>query len=284
MTFQHILVPVDFSQRMPGVIQHARAMAETLGSKISLLHVVQRPIAAFPVGPYVLDWDPAETVTFTRALLDQLVGFGTVPVQRFVEVGDPATLIVDFANRNSVDLIMMPTHGHGKFRSLLLGSVTAKVLHDAGCSVWTNAHREDPKDLPPSEIKNVLCAAGLEAESVGLLERASQLAKACGARLVVVHAIPALSSGLFLRERGDFADFLRDTARKQLAESQAQAHTNAEIVIAEREISKAVRELAEDRGVDLVAIGRGSISKAFGRLRTHSYAIIRDSPCPVISF
>ncbi len=36
-----------------------------------------------------------------------------------------------------LDLIMMPTHGGRHFRSLLIGSVTAKVLHDVRCPVWT---------------------------------------------------------------------------------------------------------------------------------------------------
>jgi len=37
---------------------------------------------------------------------------------------------------------MMPTHGLGGFRRFLLGSVTAKVLHDADCPVWTGVHLE----------------------------------------------------------------------------------------------------------------------------------------------
>ena len=45
--------------------------------------------------------------------------------------GEPAREIVDFAAANQVDLVMMPTHGYGPFRQLLLGSVAAKVLHDA---------------------------------------------------------------------------------------------------------------------------------------------------------
>jgi nucleotide-binding universal stress UspA family protein len=48
-----------------------------------------------------------------------------------VDHGDPATYITAQAEKNDVDLIMMATHGYGTFRSLLLGSVAAKVLHDA---------------------------------------------------------------------------------------------------------------------------------------------------------
>jgi hypothetical protein len=44
-----------------------------------------------------------------------------------------------------------------------------------------------------------------------------------------------------------------------------------------------VRGAAEHHEADLVIIGRGKLLSTFGRLRTHAYAIIRDSPCPVLS-
>jgi nucleotide-binding universal stress UspA family protein len=40
---------------------------------------------------------------------------------------------------------------------------------------------------------------------------------------------------------------------------------------------------AESRQADLLVIGRGSAAGMFGRLRTSAYAIIRQSPCPVVS-
>jgi nucleotide-binding universal stress UspA family protein len=48
------------------------------------------------------------------------------------------------ARESAFDLIMMPTRGRGRFRAALLGSVTAKVLHDSACAVWTAAHAETP--------------------------------------------------------------------------------------------------------------------------------------------
>ena len=44
-----------------------------------------------------------------------------------------------------------------------------------------------------------------------------------------------------------------------------------------------VAEAAERYQADLVLIGRGSLAKFAGRLRTHEYSIIRDAPCPVLS-
>jgi len=44
-----------------------------------------------------------------------------------------------------------------------------------------------------------------------------------------------------------------------------------------------VRDAALKYGADLVVTGRGKLHATFGRLRTNTYAIIRDSPCPVLS-
>jgi len=81
----------------------------------------------------------------------------------------PAYEIIQYAENNAVDLIMMPTHGYGPFRSLLLGSTAAKVLHDAHCPVWTSAHIEETPLEARTEIHNILCAIELDTESSKLL-------------------------------------------------------------------------------------------------------------------
>jgi hypothetical protein len=45
-------------------------------------------------------------------------------------------------------MILMPTHGYGPFRQMLLGSVTAKVLHDSKCPVLTEPISSQQSVLP----------------------------------------------------------------------------------------------------------------------------------------
>ena len=70
--------------------------------------------------------------------------------------GEVAAVIVQTAEEERADLIMMPLHSFTFFQ-FLMGSVTAKVLHGTECPVWTGAH---VKELPMHEfaIRNVLCA------------------------------------------------------------------------------------------------------------------------------
>jgi Universal stress protein family len=61
---------------------------------------------------------------------------------------------------------MMPTRGSGRFRAFVLGSVTAKVLNDAECPVWTDAHMEEHQREMDLGIHNIVCAADDTEESV----------------------------------------------------------------------------------------------------------------------
>src|SRR5690242_1650322 len=58
-------------------------------------------------------------------------------VTRVLEFGKPGPEITRYASQHNTDLVLMPTHGYGGFKRLLLGSVASAVLHEARCPVWT---------------------------------------------------------------------------------------------------------------------------------------------------
>src|SRR5208282_293494 len=107
------------------------------------------------------------------------------PVARFSALGDPAAKIAEFTRDNAVDLVMMPTHGHGLFRSLLMGSVTSKVLHDVHCPVWTAAHAE--KQHAPQAPRKILCALDGSGKSLALAQWAVDFSHELGASLQLLH-------------------------------------------------------------------------------------------------
>jgi nucleotide-binding universal stress UspA family protein len=63
----------------------------------------------------------------------------------------------------------------------------------------------------------------------------------------------------------------------------SKAGTSAEVRLRGGEVAPVVHRAALDFNADLVVIGRGVLQEPLGRLRTYAYAIIRDSPCPVLS-
>ncbi|WP_394352545.1 universal stress protein [Candidatus Nitrosotalea sp. FS] len=56
-------------------------------------------------------------------------------VETLLKIGDYSQVIIDTANKNDYDLIMMGSRGMSVFKELLVGSVSFKVMHHAKCPV-----------------------------------------------------------------------------------------------------------------------------------------------------
>lgn len=288
-TIKHILFPVDFSDQCRAMRPFVKSMAARFGADITLMHVLQIPMGfytGFDVAyPITLDLD-----AMRADAEEQLAAFFEVPyhptpdgIHFVTDLGEAARTIVEYAESHDIDLIMAPTHGRGGFRGLLLGSTTAKILHDATCPVLTTAHVDDPHLPEHARCKTMLCASDFSDGDKSLLQSATEFAGGMGANLTVIHAVPGAQTPMNVVPDYDFQHFLLQAAREQGAKLQHEAGTNLPVHVAGGDVSKVVRAEAIEQNADLVIIGRGKLHNAFGRLRTHSYSIIRDSPCPVLS-
>jgi nucleotide-binding universal stress UspA family protein len=147
-----ILVPVDFSPALEGVLALARQIARAFDAELHLLHV--REIAAVPVFPAATigypgigmpevgmpGGLPVEPVGLTppdlpetkrRSRLEELQDELTRSGQRvFAHEREGAVVeqILETAREISATLIVMGSHGHGSVYNLLVGSVTEGVL------------------------------------------------------------------------------------------------------------------------------------------------------------
>jgi nucleotide-binding universal stress UspA family protein len=286
LAIKNILFPIDFSERCCGAAPFVQGMASRFGSKITVMSVLYPfwqtgmgdPSAAMAVDVNALKGDLEARLSgaFERE-------FAGIPVQRVVDVGEPADVITRFAQAEGVDLIMMPTHGYGPFRSLLLGSITAKVLHDAECPVWTATHIEEPPARSHLACRNVLCAIDGTPKSAPLMEWAARFAKDTGAALRFVHAVSGVEGWPERQLDREFEEGLRKDAHEKIERLQQSIGVPAPVCVAVGNVAGAVREEARRHGSDLIVIGRGILHETLGRLRTHSYGIIRHAPCPVLS-
>ena len=127
-SFQRVLFPVDFSEQNCRIAPYVVCMARRYRAHVSLVHVLETRTGPYPGCPeYGVDIDiPAMREDHLQRLGFFLSHeFEDVSASRILLEGDPAWRIVEYANKEKIDLIMMPTHGHGPFRRFLLGSVTA---------------------------------------------------------------------------------------------------------------------------------------------------------------
>ncbi len=284
--FQKILFPVDMSDSCTATAPFVEAMARRYNADVTILHVLQVPSGlipdwyggAVPIIDTTAIWE-AETEAAQSYLTDRFQG---LKVHRVVVEGDAAQTIDDYARENGVDLIMMPTHGYGLFRTLLLGSVTAKVLHDTPCPVWTGVHVEDAPAVSP-EFATMMCAVDRTEDSIPTMRFACRLAHDNQANLFLVHAIPGAEVAPEKYFDTDLRIYLEQDARKTIAQLQEAAGVVAPLCLGAGEVSHVVRDSALGHSADLVVIGRGRSTRTLGRLRSNVYSIIRDAPCPVIS-
>ena len=144
-----------------GVVHQAAFLARHFHAEIILLHVVTSvsyPAGLLESGHELTARDlHAEIVKRVQKELDQSLRpeLDGIAVKRLVLRGDAAREIAQTARNEKVDLIAMSTHGFGAFYRFLLGSVTAKVLHDSGCPVWTGAHLEEARGQDVSDFDSV---------------------------------------------------------------------------------------------------------------------------------
>lgn len=281
--FKQILFPVDFSASCAAMATYVKRAAALFGSQVTLVHVVDlESHNGFELYLRSLQEIAEEHQSIARRKLDSFLEseFPLDEYPRLLRWGEAAAQIAEVARTGKFDLIVMPTHA-GRFRQMLLGSTTAKVLNDANCPVLTTQHAETivPR---PLEHREWVCALGLSADSERVLRLACLAAAQVGAKLSVIHAIHGPSTSLQLGDEGLDSAEKRDAGRR-LYELEKAVGCDAPVHIAIGPVKEALVETARRFAADGLIIGRSPRSGILGRMRDLTYSVIRDSPFPVLS-
>jgi len=293
--FKRILFPVDMSDEDRKAAPFVKAMADWFGSRIDMLYVHE---FLFPI------YSPPEDYTGTavaiaeecrkqrQAEFESFLNpeFATSNPHRTTVEGEPAHEIVSYAKANDIGLIMMPTHGYSPFRRFLLGSVTAKVLHDVECPVYTGVHSTELLSQNPEKCERLLCAVDVQPPDARVIGWAAEFARMRHCDVQLVHAVQVVEdhdddedSRTFETRYLQSRELLFRRAHEAIAGLQKEAGTAFPVCVRGGKPEQVVHDAAQDLGADLVVIGRGQLNHPLGRLRTHTYSIIRESPRPVIS-
>jgi nucleotide-binding universal stress UspA family protein len=286
LNIKKILLPVDFPVASLSVIHQAVTLARHFNSEIVMLHVMTAlsHAAGVPEDSHELaNWDLlAAIIRDAQKQQDPSLGpeLDGLTIQRKLVKGDVALAIVQTAQEEKADLIMMPSHSF-TFYQFLLGSVTAKVLHGTECPVWTGAHVEGS---PGQEfaIRSVLCAIEFGPRCDITVSWATQIAAEFGSRLTLANVTAGVElwgpGGSYVDQR--WKEELVSDASQQMSKLQQDTGIKADVIIGSSDVPTVLSHIAKQTKADLLVTGCYPYG---GHLRTHGYGIICALPIPVLS-
>jgi len=152
-----ILLPIDFSDASPTLLQYGVYLAEKYDARIFIVFVTEDPItyaglsypnySELPLTDIPFNRLGEDLTTYARERMENFLKKNMtsrgVAYQSTILLGHVAEEIIDYANKETIDLIIIGTHGFKGLNRMLLGSVAEKVIKLAPCPVMTiNAYKE----------------------------------------------------------------------------------------------------------------------------------------------
>lgn len=155
MDLKKILYPSDFSKHSLAALPYAVDLARKYDAELHFLHVVDDAYQYWMAGgegavPVVISEN--ELIESAQKQMDDFVAKNLSEVKDRLVVklltGRPFLEIISYAQAQAIDMIVIATHGHGALASMLMGSVTEKVVRKSPCPVLTVRHSEHKFEMP----------------------------------------------------------------------------------------------------------------------------------------
>ncbi len=144
---KRILVPTDFSENADYALRQALELAQQYHAKVYLLHVAE------PVAPYAVDYCPdavavmnaeESEIQWSKEMLhrelEKFSDIQGIEVITDVRKGDTVEEIIREQDENSVDLIVMPSHGKAGWMKRMMGQISEKVTQETHTPVLMVKH------------------------------------------------------------------------------------------------------------------------------------------------
>ncbi len=292
---QKILHPTDFSEGAAEAFEHALHLARHFEAELHLLHVVptlgEDPIRnAFDAA--VADdafarkmWDEADGELRALVAAHQ---HRHVKLRRVLAQGVSAgPVILEYAEAERVEAIVMGTQGRRGLGHLLLGSTAEEVVHKAACHVLTVRRQAGPGD-EPRPIQRLLVPVDFSEVSRPLLRLARELAADYNAHLDVLHVIQPLPFAVAMMEPISVYELVPDLTEKTRAQLQQYLEeaggpdVSSSFHVAEGQPARTIVQTAQDLEDDVIVIAPHGWSR-IERFLLGSVAerVVRTASCPV---
>jgi nucleotide-binding universal stress UspA family protein len=279
VTFEHVLVPTDFSEISQRALEYAKAIAKLGNSELLLVHV--NPPMALITPPEAAWVDLSEVQSLHEEQLEQSgatlrsEGFR---VQAISVTGPLYEELFSTITQYKADLIVLGTHGKKGLERLLLGSDAEAVLRHAHCPVLSVGPAVPNLQDKAWHIGEVICATNLTPSSAEVVAYAHKLADLYEAELVLFH----VKSSSDPEEEVDWVSF--EEAFHQYVPEDLGKRSWLRTRLATASPATSIVDLAKERGSDLIVMGAHPTSSVATHLvRGTAAKVLAEAPCPVMT-
>lgn len=287
---ERILCPIDFSEFSVWAYKYAFSLARRYGAKLFVQHVVEmwkHPCASFvPTADDYNQFSQRLSIEADRQLRSFVLNHsssGYAP-EYVIQEGSAADCIISFAEKESINLIVIGAHGLRGADRFILGSVTEKVLRKSHCPVL--AVHETPSNPIQAitaergiDLREILFCTDFSDSSKSAIDYALSIADEYKANLTLLHVLDGISLSRD-RERTDKAHRLLEELVPQSLTEDRGIKTTLRIGSAYKEICRLALEKKADLTI-MAVHGRNSLDRAvFG---STTYRVVQLGNCPVLA-
>ncbi len=290
LKMERILCPMDFSEFSAKSYEYAHSLARHYGAKLFLEHVVQPLAMAYPfyAFPDSLNQVYINLNQDAEKQLNEVVknhSWNGIQPELIVREGFPTDAILTFAQKESIDLIVMGTHGRQGFDRLTMGSVAEQVLRKARCPVLVvrkPAHdfvkpREKQEQI---QLKKIIFCTDFSEHSDRALQYALSLAMEYNAELTLLHVLESVPAKEDVEAKS--AKILRELQR--LIPNDAGNWCKIKPAVRAGKAYQEINLLATETEADLVILGvRGRNALDLALFGSTTHRVIQVGPCPVLA-
>ena len=278
-----VLCPVDFSDASRGALRFAAPIAARVGARLIVL-AVEDPLLteAISLGTGTR-WEPEATRKELEHFVIRALDAAPAPALDLhyrVAVGKPAQQILQTAQTEACDLIVMSTHGVTGMRKLFFGSTTERVLRETTVPVLATPPVDDgPASLDDIRrmIGRILVPVDLTAASVRQVQVARALSEALSVPMIATHVVEPVRSPLAAQLHLPSIELERraraeDALSELLGTVPHQLHPEA--LVAYGDPAEEITKIARDRQTGLLVVGLHGSPVTGPRMGSVTYRVL----------
>ena len=288
--YDRILVPTDGSDHALRAMEHAQRLSNAFSAAVYVLNVVDLDAAGGPFNMGGLDEEFIERLKQRghNEVQSSVAKFRDgIDVQTEVTTGTPSNVILQYADENDIDLLVMGTHGRSGVKRYLLGSVAESVVRRSDPPVITVRTTDQPQVVDGYD--DILVPTDGSTHAGLAAEHGIEIAKRFDARIHAVHIVDirALSGTPDAVVSASFSQQLTahgEEVTESVAERARATGLDVTTTVQQGMPSSTLLSYVQEHDIDLVTMGSaGRTGLDRYLIGSTTNRIIRQSEAPVLS-